>query len=138
MRQIIEFSIIVGVGLTLPFIGNLLAAVQINIFPYYFPMGENIEDDLWFFFFIEMWNLAPIVLCITCQRCTVLKQYRYIPICVTYLFLIYAHYVGSLAWPDPFYWLVPIVAPLLSLLVFFIALIFSIFLAWYSGIIDHD
>ena len=117
----IAISFLVGLGLALPFIGCILASIQIGEIPVYFTV------DLSFILLMEAWNLIPIVLCISCYNwCIVLKKHRYIPICAVYLLIIYCHYEAMFGWADAFAWLVIIIAPLFSLPVFVVALVFSV------------
>lgn len=125
MRQIIEIAIIVGVGLALPFIGDILALMLTGELTYCFRMGQHINDELWFLFIMQAFNLIPITLCILYYKgCTVLKRYRFTPIYATYLFVIYSHYNATANWEGPFAWLVIIGAPLFSVPVFFVAFVF--------------
>lgn len=123
MRQIIAIAV---VGLALPFMGNILASMQMGkCLPSYFRIYPNIYDYLWFIFVLEFFNLIPVVLCTICYMCAVLKKYRYIPIGVVYLFIIYNHYEMAFS-PDGLAGLVIIAAPLASVPLFFVSFMFSL------------
>ena len=137
MRQIIEIVIILGTGLALPFIGNILASMQMGTSPPYLTVTRNISDYLWFIFILEVFNLIPVVLCIFfyCKAYTVLKIRRYIPIGAVYISIIYGHYEMMFTWEDGFAWLIIIVAPFNAIFVFGIALVFTLFV---GGVPVHE
>ena len=128
--------VILCIGLALPFIGNVLGAILWGKFPFYlfYPPSQRFSEYLTFLFVLESLNLIPIILCIMYSKGSTtanLKRFKYAPIVVTYLFIIYCHYevmalsacyttavIGA--------GLLMLGAPFLSIPVFFIAFMFSL------------
>jgi hypothetical protein len=126
--------IVLGIGLALPFIGNILGAILYGEFPLYFRIS------LVEFFVLESLHLIPVALCIFYyyKASVVLKWFRYAPpIVITYLFIIYCHYeatavIAELKITGTGYTGAAITAaflaygaPFLSIPVFFVAFLFS-------------
>ena len=82
--------IVLGVGLALPFMGCILGAILYGEFPLYF--GSSLSE----LFVLGTLNLIPVALCIFyCKASAVLKWFRYAPVVITYLFIIYCHYEAT-------------------------------------------
>jgi hypothetical protein len=136
MRQI-EITILIGIvvsGMLLPFFGDALGAIQKGTLStrYFFNTGEDISDYLWFVFVLEVFNLIPVMLCVICYKwCTILKECRYVPIVVVYIFIIYGHYEMAFD-TDGLAGLMIIAAPIAAIPVFGVALVFSFLLSkWF-------
>ena len=153
VQKIKDFAVLSAIlitGLALPFIGNILASIQIGVFPLYLSgtgAENNINSYLWLIFVMEAYGLVAVVLSIVCYKWfAVLKQCRYIPICTVFLFLIFFHYVVTLALhEDPFGWLIvgaysyfiPVFW-LISFFIFWLVFICAFLIAGFTGIIDRN
>jgi len=137
VQKIKDFAVLSAIlitGLALPFIGDVLATIQLGKSLLY--LNFNYFE---FIVLMGALNLVPVILCLLCYKGgTDLKGYRYVPIFVTYLFVIHCHYDAILNWEGPFAGLVIIVAPILGTLIFAVVFFIVCFLAWHFGIIDRN
>jgi hypothetical protein len=85
---------LLAIGLALPFVGNLLGAILYGEIPFYlFRASRSVNEYLWLVSTLEVFQLIPVILCVFyCKASTVLKRFRYAPVVVTYLFIVYCHY----------------------------------------------
>jgi hypothetical protein len=124
--------IILTIGLALPFIGNILGAMLYGEFPFYF------EETMQGLLVLEGFHLIPAVLCIMYSLWATaigLKRFRYAPVVITYLFIIFCHYEVMVVVATPSTHLTGDVlaaglmmlgAPFVSILVFFATFIFTL------------